>query len=292
MAGVPPVGAAAGGVIHLGRDLTVNRLGFGAMRITGPGILGEPPDRAQATAVLRRAVELGVNFIDTADSYGPHVSENLIAEALAPLPAGPGAGHQGWSGTPRSRPVDSERPPGAPPPGLRRQPPPVAARPDTALPVPPARPRRPARRVDRRPGRAAGGGQDPPSRAVQRHRGAAGRGPADHGRRLGPESLQRPRPPLGGPGRPLPARRPGVPAVGPDQGDRGRPRRRPPSPASTEPLPPRWPWPGCCSARRRCCRSPAPAPWPTSRRTSPPPASTCPPGGGGDHRRAGDGRLS
>ena len=88
MAGVPPVGAAAGGVITLGRDLTVNRLGFGAMRITGPGILGEPPDRVQATAVLRRAVELGVNFIDTADSYGPHVSENLIAEALHPYPPG------------------------------------------------------------------------------------------------------------------------------------------------------------------------------------------------------------
>ena len=87
MADVPPVGAAAGGVITLGGDLTINRLGFGAMRITGPGILGEPPDRVQATAVLRRAVELGVNFIDTADSYGPHVSENLIAEALHPYPA-------------------------------------------------------------------------------------------------------------------------------------------------------------------------------------------------------------
>jgi pyridoxine 4-dehydrogenase len=67
-------------------DLTVNRLGFGAMRITGRGIWGEPPDRGTATAVLRRAVELGVNFIDTADSYGPEVSETLIAEALHPYP--------------------------------------------------------------------------------------------------------------------------------------------------------------------------------------------------------------
>jgi pyridoxine 4-dehydrogenase len=67
-------------------DLTVNRLGFGAMRITGRGIWGEPPDRGAATAVLRRAVELGVNFIDTADSYGPEVSETLIAEALHPYP--------------------------------------------------------------------------------------------------------------------------------------------------------------------------------------------------------------
>jgi aryl-alcohol dehydrogenase-like predicted oxidoreductase len=67
-------------------DLTVNRLGFGAMRITGTGIWGHPADRDQAKAVLRRAIELGVNFIDTADSYGPHVSEELIREALHPYP--------------------------------------------------------------------------------------------------------------------------------------------------------------------------------------------------------------
>jgi pyridoxine 4-dehydrogenase len=65
---------------------TVHRLGFGAMRITGPGIWGEPSDRAEAVAVLRRAVELGVDFIDTADSYGPAVSEEIIAEALVPYP--------------------------------------------------------------------------------------------------------------------------------------------------------------------------------------------------------------
>jgi aryl-alcohol dehydrogenase-like predicted oxidoreductase len=78
--------AAAAGTIDVGGDLTVNRLGFGAMRITGPGIWGEPPDREEAKAVLRRALELGVNFIDTADSYGPEVSETLIAEALFPYP--------------------------------------------------------------------------------------------------------------------------------------------------------------------------------------------------------------
>ncbi len=78
--------AAAAGTIAVGGDITVNRLGFGAMRITGSGIWGEPPDREEAKAVLRRAVELGVNFIDTADSYGPHVSETLIAEALHPYP--------------------------------------------------------------------------------------------------------------------------------------------------------------------------------------------------------------
>src|SRR5215813_11216314 len=74
------------GTVSLGGELTVRRLGFGAMRITGDGIWGPPKDPALALAVLRRAVELGVNFIDTADAYGPHVSEELIAKALAPYP--------------------------------------------------------------------------------------------------------------------------------------------------------------------------------------------------------------
>ena len=72
--------------IDVGGDLTVNRLGFGAMRITGPGIWGPPKDTDEAKAVLRRVIELGINFIDTADSYGPNVSEELIAEALHPYP--------------------------------------------------------------------------------------------------------------------------------------------------------------------------------------------------------------
>ena len=80
--------AAAAGTLTLGGDLVVNRMGFGAMRITGPGIWGEPKDPAEAHRVLRRAVELGVNFIDTADAYGPEVSERLIAEALHPYPQG------------------------------------------------------------------------------------------------------------------------------------------------------------------------------------------------------------
>jgi pyridoxine 4-dehydrogenase len=78
--------AAAAGTIDVGGDLTVNRLGFGAMRITGRGIWGDPPSRDQAVATLRRVVDLGVNFIDTADAYGPAVSEELIAEALYPYP--------------------------------------------------------------------------------------------------------------------------------------------------------------------------------------------------------------
>ena len=80
--------AAAAGTLTLGGDLAVNRMGFGAMRLTGPGIWGEPKDGAEARRVLRRAVELGVDFIDTADAYGPEVSERLIAEALHPYPHG------------------------------------------------------------------------------------------------------------------------------------------------------------------------------------------------------------
>jgi aryl-alcohol dehydrogenase-like predicted oxidoreductase len=76
---------ALGGTLTLG-DLTVHRLGFGAMRLTGPGIIGEPADRDECRRVLRRAVALGVDFVDTADSYGPHVSEDIIAEALHPYP--------------------------------------------------------------------------------------------------------------------------------------------------------------------------------------------------------------
>jgi pyridoxine 4-dehydrogenase len=79
---------AASGTFSIGNDLTVNRLGFGAMRLTGDGIWGEPKNHDEAIRVLRRAVELDINFIDTADSYGPEVSERLIAEALHPYPAG------------------------------------------------------------------------------------------------------------------------------------------------------------------------------------------------------------
>jgi pyridoxine 4-dehydrogenase len=79
--------AAAAGTVGLG-DVTANRMGFGAMRLTGPGVIGEPADPENSLAVLRRAVELGVNFIDTADSYGPEVNERQIAQALHPYPDG------------------------------------------------------------------------------------------------------------------------------------------------------------------------------------------------------------
>jgi pyridoxine 4-dehydrogenase len=85
MSAAPP-SADAAGTLTLGDGLSVRRLGFGAMRITGDGVWGEPADRDEALAVLRRAVELGINLVDTADSYGPEVSEQLIAEALHPYP--------------------------------------------------------------------------------------------------------------------------------------------------------------------------------------------------------------
>jgi pyridoxine 4-dehydrogenase len=79
--------AKKAGEFLIGNDLRVTRLGYGAMRITGNGIWGQPADRTEAVRVLRRAVELGINLIDTADSYGPGVSEEIIAEALHPYPA-------------------------------------------------------------------------------------------------------------------------------------------------------------------------------------------------------------
>jgi pyridoxine 4-dehydrogenase len=86
--GADSINASAAGALTLGSGVTVNRLGFGAMRITGPGIWGPPADAQEAVRVLRRALELNVNFIDTADSYGPSVSEELIARALHPYAAG------------------------------------------------------------------------------------------------------------------------------------------------------------------------------------------------------------
>ncbi len=98
--------------ITLGGDRVVNRLGYGAMRITGEGIWGDPPDVAAARRVLQRAVALGVNFIDTADSYGPEVSERLIAEALHPYPPGLVIATKGGIVRPRRERWDSDGRPG------------------------------------------------------------------------------------------------------------------------------------------------------------------------------------
>ena len=117
--------AAAAGTIALGEDSTVNRMGFGAMRLTGPGIWGEPADPEECRRVLRRAVEVGVTFIDTADSYGPEVSERLIAEALHPYPQGLVIGTKGGQVRPgpgRWTPVGRPRAPAS---GPGRQPAPA-----------------------------------------------------------------------------------------------------------------------------------------------------------------------
>ena len=183
--------AGGAGTIDVGGDLTVNRLGFGAMRITGTGIWGEPADRETAKAVLRRAVELGVNFIDTADAYGPDVSEILIAEALHPYPDDLVIATKG--GLTRSGPNQWE----------------ADGRPDhlreacegslrrlkideiPLVPIPPARPEGPGGGLHRRDREDEGRGEDPAHRCLQRDRDRTPPGPAADADRLGPEPLQR-----------------------------------------------------------------------------------------------------
>jgi pyridoxine 4-dehydrogenase len=106
--GTAMTSATKGGVFHIGGDLPVRRMGFGAMQLTGPGVWGPPKDRANAQAVLRRAMELGVNFIDTADVYGPHDNEHLIRETLHPYAEGLVIATKG--GLVRSGPATRENP--------------------------------------------------------------------------------------------------------------------------------------------------------------------------------------
>ena len=231
--------AAASGTFPIAGELEVNRLGFGAMRLTGPGITGPPADVDNARAVLRRAVELGVNHIDTADAYGPDVSEELIAEALHPYPddlviATKGGlvrtGERGeWpkdgrpehlreacEGSLRRLRVDAHR---------------------RLLPASP-RPRGPLRGVRRRAEGAQGRGQDPPRRGLERERGAAGDRPRHRRHRPRPEPVQPHRPPLAGRARhlrgggdrvrPVGAARRGRARPGrAGRGDRAQPRRDP-----------------------------------------------------------------
>ena len=166
---------AASGTLTIGGDLEVHRLGFGAMRIVGPGILGPPTDRDGVLDVLRRVVALDVNLIDTADSYGPHVSEELIAEALHPYPEGLVIAHEGRSRAHRLRRVAAQRAPGAPARRMRA----LAARLQVEridlyqLHAP--RSRRPLRGVGRRARGAAGRGQDPPHRTLERDASSSSR---------------------------------------------------------------------------------------------------------------------
>src|SRR6266566_1074505 len=116
------VSASLAGSVSLGGEVSVNRLGFGAMRLTGEGIWGLPKDRTAAIAVLRLAVKLGVNFIDTADSYGPNVSEELIAEALFPYHADLVIATKGGLEPSGAKPVDSRCDSSAPAEGGRGKP--------------------------------------------------------------------------------------------------------------------------------------------------------------------------
>ena len=183
--------AGAAGTIDVGGDLTVNRLGFGAMRITGDGIWGEPPDRDAAKSVLRRAVERGVNFIDTADSYGPDVSETLIAEALVPVSGRSRDRDEGRARAAGPEPVDAERAAAAP-----------RARATAAWNASASSRSRstsstgPTRRCRSRTRSARSvelkaAGQDPPHRDLQRRRGPASRRAGRRRDRLGAEPLQR-----------------------------------------------------------------------------------------------------
>ena len=102
----------ASGTVTIGGDLTVHRFGFGSMRLTGEGVWGEPKDADEARRVLRRAVELGIDFVDTADSYGPEVSERLIAEALYPYPKNLVIATKAGLTPLRSQPLGAGRPSG------------------------------------------------------------------------------------------------------------------------------------------------------------------------------------
>ena len=186
--------AARSGAFRIGGDLTVHRLGYGAMQITGPGVWGEPVDRAEALAVLRRTVELGINLIDTADSYGPYVSEDLIREALHPYPAGlviatkaglARTGPNKW--TPLGRPEylrqECEM-------SLRR----LAVDPHRPVSVAPHRSRRAGCGSVRRPSRSAERGEGSPYRSVGSRRRRHSGSPTDRPDRDGAEPVQPGRP--------------------------------------------------------------------------------------------------
>ena len=203
MESLAKLSAASAGTVDVGGDLTVNRLGLGAMRLTGPGIWGEPPDREVSKAVLRRAVELGVNFIDTADSYGPAVSETLIAEALYPYPEDVVIATKGGSRAPGSERLVPERATGASEGRVRRQPPPAPSGPDPVVPAPSSGPEGALRGVGRRARRAEGPREDPPHRGFQRDRGRPAPSAARDAGRLRAEPLQPRRSGIGHAGRSL-----------------------------------------------------------------------------------------
>ena len=246
--------AAPSGTFTIGGDLPVVRLGYGTMQLTGDGVWGEPDDRDGALRVLRRAVEIGVTFFDTADSYGPFVAEELLREALHPyaddvvIATKAGLTRQGpgvWT------PVGQ---PGVPAPAVRAEPAPPRAGDDRPVPAAPHRPRgarrRPggrARRSCRTRARSATSG----SREVDVAQLAGGAADGDHRDRAEPVQPRQPR--RRAAARPLRAARhrvhPVVPA-GHRRAVAGRTARSPPPRSSTTPRRPSSRWPGCSSARR------------------------------------------
>ena len=255
--------AQLGGTFTLAPDLTVHRMGYGAMQLAGPGVFGPPADRDAAVAVLRTAVELGINHIDTSDYYGPYVTNEIIREALHPYPADLHIVTKVGALAGRTRAAG--RGPCAPsaPAGRPRQPGPPRPR-RTRRGQPPARRvRRPGaglgRRAVRHAGRTAEGGADQAPGRQQRQPRAVRRGAVHRAGRLRAERLQHRQPRrrrvhrrAERPGRRLhavlPARRLQPASV------RGARRGRR---AARQPRRWRSPWPGCCAARRTSCSSPA-----------------------------------
>ena len=186
--------AAQSGTFQIGGDLPVVRLGYGTMQLTGEGVWGPPKDHDEAIRVLRRSVELGINFFDTADSYGPTVAEELLAEALHPYADDVVIATKAGLTRTGPGPVDPGRPPGVPAPAGRAQPAPPRARADRPLPAAPHRRRRPARGPGRRARRPAGGGQDPAHRSVRGLRRPAARRPGGRADRDRAEPVQLRRP--------------------------------------------------------------------------------------------------
>ena len=258
------------GSFAIGGDLVVHRLGFGAMQITGAGIWGPPDDVDNALAVLRTAADLGVDFIDTADSYGPAVSEELIAAALWPYDGDRGR-HEGRTDAHRSRPVARGGLPGVPHAAVR------------AVAAPAAASRRsicssctastPACRWLIRSGRSSSCSSRARSVTsacrevtVGQLRAASRCATITTVQNLYHLANRRAEPVLDV----CPAEGIGfIPWFPIATGELARPggvlATSPPRPAHRRPS---WRWPGCCSALRSCCRSPARSRWPTSARTS------------------------
>ena len=227
--------------------------GFGAMRLTGNGIWGEPRDRAEAVRVLRRAVELGVDFIDTADSYGPNVSKRS-SPRRHPYPDGLGHRHQGGPPSPGAGQMGDQRPARASATATRGQSPPPATRPDRSLPAPSHRLEGARRRAVRRPPGVPARRPRASARTLRSRRRGHRRRPSRRPDRVRPEPLQRGRPEVGSGGGLQRAGGPGlhplVSALG--GGDRGGATARAGGSTPRRDRCTRRRWPGCWRAPPRC----------------------------------------